>query len=108
MFRGVPSQSPDALTLGFRPQIAFGFRVFEGVRNQIGNCCRPAIRAARFGLEADFRFGAVGEISRGRELPEREKRGSVEGAVRIPLRSPAFLFNDLAFRRIPRKPLKSL
>jgi hypothetical protein len=36
----------------------------------------------------------------------REKRGSFEGAIRIPLRSPSFLFNDLVFLGIPRKSLK--
>jgi len=33
----------------------------------------------------------------------QEKRGSFEGAIRIPLRSPLFIFNDLMFLRIPRK-----
>jgi hypothetical protein len=33
-------------------------------------------------------------------------RGSFEGAIRIPLRSSLFLFNDLVFLRIPRKSLK--
>jgi len=37
-----------------------------------------------------------------------EKRGSFEGAIRIPLRALSFLFNDLAFLRIPRKSLKFL
>jgi hypothetical protein len=35
-------------------------------------------------------------------------RGSFKGAIRIPLRSPSFLFNDLVFLRIPRKSLRSL
>src|SRR6266849_10160059 len=37
-----------------------------------------------------------------------EKRGSFEGAIRIPLRALSFLFNDLAFLGIPRKSLKFL
>lgn len=35
-------------------------------------------------------------------------RVSIKGAIRIPLRPPSFLFNDLVFLRIPRKSLKSL
>ena len=35
-----------------------------------------------------------------------KERGSFEVAIRIPLRSPSFLFNDLVFLRIPRKSLK--
>jgi hypothetical protein len=37
-----------------------------------------------------------------------EIRGSFEGAIRIPLRSSSFLFNDLGFLAIPRKSLKFL
>jgi hypothetical protein len=65
---------------------------------------RFAIRAAKFGPEADA-------ISRreGREFHRtNEKRGSFEGAIRIPLRALLFLFNDLAFPRIPRNSLKFL
>jgi hypothetical protein len=35
-----------------------------------------------------------------------EKRGSFEGAIRIPLRTLSFLFNNLVFLRVPRKSLK--
>jgi hypothetical protein len=38
----------------------------------------------------------------------RGKRGSFEGAIRIPLHALSFLFNDLAFLVIPRKSLKFL
>jgi hypothetical protein len=37
-----------------------------------------------------------------------EKRGSFEGAIRIPLHASSFLFNDLAFLVIPRKFLRFL
>ena len=37
-----------------------------------------------------------------------EKRGSFEGAIRIPLHASSFLFNDLAFLVIPRKSLRFL
>jgi hypothetical protein len=37
-----------------------------------------------------------------------EKRGSFEGAIRIPLHASSFFFNDLAFLVIPRKSLKFL
>ena len=63
---------------------------------------RFAIRAAKFGPETDAIF-EVGERFHG----ANEKRGSFEGAIRIPLRSPSFLFNDFMFLRIPRKSLKS-
>ena len=33
----------------------------------------------------------------------KEKRGSFEGAIRIPLHASLFLFIDLAFLAIPRK-----
>ena len=39
-------------------------------------------------------------------LKPSEERGSFEGAIRIPLHSPLFLFSDLEFLRIPRKSLK--
>ena len=37
-----------------------------------------------------------------------ERRGSFEGAIRIPLHASSFFFNDLAFLVIPRKSLKFL
>jgi hypothetical protein len=37
-----------------------------------------------------------------------EKRGSFEGAIRIPLHASSFFFNDLVFLAIPRKSLKFL
>jgi len=37
-----------------------------------------------------------------------EKRGSFEGAIRIPLHASSFFFNDLAFLVIPRKSLRFL
>jgi hypothetical protein len=37
-----------------------------------------------------------------------EKRGSFEGAIRIPLHASSFFFNDLVFLVIPRKSLKFL
>ena len=37
---------------------------------------------------------------------KEEKRGSFEGAIRIPLRSLMLFFNGLALLRIPRKSLK--
>jgi len=37
-----------------------------------------------------------------------EKRGSFEGAIRIPLHASSFFFNDLVFLVIPRKSLKLL
>ena len=48
------------------------------------------------------------EIAHRWNLSEREKRGSFEGAIRIHLRASLFLFNDLAFLRVPRKSLKFL
>src|SRR6267142_6977355 len=39
---------------------------------------------------------------------ELKNRGSIEGAIRISLRSSSFLFNDLAFLRISRKPFRFL
>jgi hypothetical protein len=37
-----------------------------------------------------------------------EKRGSFKGAIRIPLHTSLFLFNDLAFLCIPCKSLRFL
>ena len=37
-----------------------------------------------------------------------EKRGSFEGAIRIPLHASSFSCNDLVFLVIPRKSLKFL
>ncbi len=37
-----------------------------------------------------------------------EKRGSFEGAIRIPLHASSFFFNDSVFLVIPRKSLKFL
>jgi len=37
-----------------------------------------------------------------------EKRGSFEGAIRIPLHASSFFFNDLVFLVIPRKSLRFL
>jgi hypothetical protein len=34
--------------------------------------------------------------------------GSIKGAIRIPLRSSPFLFNDVALRRVPCKSIESL
>src|SRR5271165_5446592 len=68
-----------------------------------------AIRAAKFGPEADFEFEAVDRNSNGiRNASISTERGSFEGATRIPLHAPSFLFNDLAFLWIPRKPVKFL
>jgi hypothetical protein len=64
---------------------------------------RLAIRAARFVPEADFRRGAMVKNRRPRKFGNRENRGSFEGAIRIPLRSPLLLFNDLTFLDVPRK-----
>jgi hypothetical protein len=63
---------------------------------------RFAIRATKFGPETDAIFEVGGKRFHG----ANEKRGSFEGAKRIPLRALMFLFNDLAFLRIPRKSLK--
>ena len=43
-----------------------------------------------------------------KNLKHKKKRGSFEGAIRIPVHSSSFLFNDLVFLRIPRKSLKFL
>ncbi len=48
------------------------------------------------------------EIADRLNLREREKRGSFEGAIRIPLHASLFPFNDLAFRRISRKSFRFL
>ena len=63
---------------------------------------RFAIRAARFGAR-NRRYLRGRRSGNSMRLT---KRGSFEGALRIPLRSPSFLFNDLVFPRIPRKSLK--
>jgi hypothetical protein len=68
-----------------------------------------AIRAAKFVSEADFPLGAVGEKPTPQESYKiGKKRGSFEGAIRISCHALSFLFNDLAFLGIPRKPLKLL
>jgi hypothetical protein len=55
---------------------------------------------------ADFLRGAVGEQTNGKGIwQDREKRASFEGAIRISLPAPSFLFNRLAFLRIPPKSL---
>src|SRR5882672_2176135 len=70
---------------------------------------RLAIRATRFVSEADFPSGAAGEQPKPEEIwQSREKRGSFEGAIRIPLHASSFFFNDLVFLVIPRKSLKFL
>jgi hypothetical protein len=67
---------------------------------------RLTIRAARFVCEADFPRGAVGEQTNAKGIwQNREKRGGFEGAIRISLRAPSFLFNSLAFLRIPLESL---
>jgi hypothetical protein len=70
---------------------------------------RLAIRAARFGPGADVTFWGSGRTTNGREICRTVKnRGRFKGAIRIPLRSLSLFFNNLALRRIPCKPLKSL
>jgi hypothetical protein len=62
---------------------------------------RFAIPAAEFGPETE-RFLIWREE---RELHRTdERRGSFEGAVRIPLHALLLLFSSLAFLCIPRKP----
>jgi hypothetical protein len=65
---------------------------------------RLAVRAAEFVPEADSVFECGWE----KHNLIRRRRGSFEGAIRMPLRSSLFLFNDLVFLRIPRKSLKFL
>ena len=69
---------------------------------------RLAIRAAILGTEADLSCRQRVEKSTFGISTIDEKRGSFEGAIRIPLRALSFLFNDLVIRRIPCKPLQFL
>jgi hypothetical protein len=69
---------------------------------------RLAICAAILGPEADLSCRQCVQKKTFRISTTDEKRGSFEGARRIPLRARTFLFNDLAFLRIPRKSLKFL
>jgi hypothetical protein len=65
---------------------------------------RFAIRAVRFGPKPTLSSWYQKREFHGTD----EKRGSFEGAIRIPLRALLFLFNDLAFLCIPCKSLKFL
>jgi hypothetical protein len=56
--------------------------------------CRESWARSRHSLQA---------VDEKRISSTKEKRGSFEGAIRIPLNASLFLFNDLAFLRIPRK-----
>ena len=67
---------------------------------------RLAIRAAKSGPEADFLVRTLGKKTPCGTSAIEKKRGSFEGAIRIPSRASSFLFNDLVFLRIPRKSLK--
>src|SRR5580700_119019 len=69
-----------------------------GCRNEVSAChpCRESWARSR------LLWRAVHEES---QQPEK-KRGSFEGAIRIPLRASLFLFNDLGFLHVPRKSLK--
>jgi hypothetical protein len=68
---------------------------------------RLAIRVARFGPEAECLPWEVGEKPTAREFHSlKKKRGAIEGPIRIPLDSSLFLFNALAFPRIPSKSFK--
>ena len=67
---------------------------------------RLTIRAAKFEPEADRATCTVSENTRGRNFGGREKRGAIEGPIKIPLHSQLFLFNALAFPSIPFKSLK--
>src|SRR5882724_283924 len=51
-------------------------------------------------------FQMIDERLRVKVSSTKQKRGSFEGAVRIPLHALLFLFKDLAFLRIPSKSLK--
>jgi len=58
-----------------------------------------AIRTSEFEPEADRLFeDGEGKLTRKKSRID-ERRGSFEGAIRIPLRAPSFLFNSLAFLR---------
>jgi hypothetical protein len=63
---------------------------------------RFAIRAVRFGPKPTLSSWYQKREFHGTD----EKRGSFEGAIRIPLRALLCLFNDLAFLCIPRKSLE--
>jgi hypothetical protein len=76
------------------------------VRDSEIDFCRFAVRAAKFGPEVDYLFRALGAAHDGGNCSR--KRGSLKGAVKVPLRVSSFLFNALAFRSTPRKSLKSL
>ncbi len=68
---------------------------------------RLAIRAARFGPEADVLVREVGEKSHGAGIFRNSKKwGAIEGPIRIPLDSSLFLFNALALLDISSKSLK--
>ena len=69
--------------------------------------CRLAIRAAKFGREADLVSRAVDESPLRPNFIDAEKRGAIEGPIRIPSSSLMFFFNDLVFPRISLKSLKS-
>jgi hypothetical protein len=68
--------------------------------NEVSAChpCRESWARSRLSSRA------VHEES---QQPEK-KRGSSEGAIRIPLRASLFLFNDLGFLHVPGKSLKFL
>jgi hypothetical protein len=65
---------------------------------------RLAIRAAKFGPKPTATF--VRRENTATEFQHREKRGAIEGPIRIPLHSQLFLFNTLAFPGIPSNSLK--
>jgi len=67
---------------------------------------RLAIRAAKFGSEADFLSRAGVKDPRQKGLFRLEKGRAFEGPIRIPSRSLLFLFNALAFPSISSKSLK--
>lgn len=75
-----------------------------GPRNHSSCPCRLAIRAAKFGPKPTPPFCA-GRKNITTESQHREKRGAIEGPIRIPLHSLLFLFNALAFPSIPSNSL---
>jgi hypothetical protein len=81
------------------PDYEFGSGIFVKLR-------RLAIRAAKFEPEADCATWTVSEIHCNGISVVEKKRGAIKGPIRIPLHSQLFLFNALAFPRIPSKSLK--
>jgi hypothetical protein len=62
----------------------------------------------KFCPKPTFPFEAAMKTRNEGNAVDEMNEGSIKGAIRIPLRSSPFLFNDVALRRVPCKSIESL